>query len=66
MMTDPEQTEPQAVQQDEPEQRHQPQRYQVSTNRGRARHRLRYIESGGAAEEEAEGECGLCRNLPVR
>ncbi|MEQ6884469.1 hypothetical protein [Salicola sp. Rm-C-2C1-2] len=66
MMTDPEQTDAPVVQQDDPEQRHEPRRYQVSANRGRARHRLRYIESGGAVEEQAEGECGLCRNLPVR
>ncbi|MGM0450841.1 MAG: hypothetical protein ACQERE_08440 [Pseudomonadota bacterium] len=66
MMTDPEKTERTAATRDESEQRHEPRRYQVSANRGRARHRLRYVESGGAIEEQNEGECGLCRSQPVR
>jgi len=33
-------------------------RFRVSRNRGRARHRIRYIESGGAAEQS--GQCPLC------
>ncbi|KAA8985238.1 MULTISPECIES: hypothetical protein [Gammaproteobacteria] len=65
-MTEPEETDAVPAQQDEAEQRHEPRRYQVSANRGRARHRLRYVESGGATEEQSEGECGLCRDLPVR
>lgn len=66
-MTDPEDTETtQAHEGDDTGQRQQPRRYQVSANRGRARHRLRYVESGGAIEEQDEGECGLCRDLPVR
>ena len=33
--------------------------FQVSTNRGRARHKLRYVESSVATGDE--GECRLCR-----
>lgn len=32
-------------------------KYQVSTNRGHARHKVRYVESGGG---EAEQNCRLC------
>ena len=37
-------------------------RYQVSRNRGSARHRIRYVETGGAIETE-EG-CLLCKPEP--
>lgn len=65
-MTDPEKTERTPASTNESEQRQEPRRYQVSANRGRARHRLRYVESGGAMEEQNEGECDLCRGQPVR
>lgn len=37
-------------------------RYQVSRNRGLARHRIRYVESGGAIDTD-EG-CPLCKAEP--
>lgn len=37
-------------------------RYQVSRNRGSARHRVRYVESGGAIE--TEDGCPFCRVEP--
>lgn len=66
MMTDSEKTDPNTVPRDEPERRHDPRRYQVSANRGRARHRLRYVESGGAAVADSADACSLCSDLPVR
>ncbi len=66
MMTEPEREESVSTQPDAPEPRPAARRYQVSANRGHARHRLRYVESGGATEEDGEGDCSLCRNLPVR
>lgn len=32
-------------------------KYQVSTNRGQAKHKVRYVESGGG---EADPNCRLC------
>jgi len=37
-------------------------RYQVSRNRGSARHRVRYVETGGAIDK-GDG-CPLCRPEP--
>ncbi|XOZ34755.1 hypothetical protein ACMDCT_05870 [Halomonadaceae bacterium KBTZ08] len=66
MMTDPENPEARTTHQDGATKRHEARRYQVSTNRGQARHHVRYVESGGAVEELGSGECDLCRALPVR
>ncbi|KAA1175164.1 hypothetical protein FWJ25_07290 [Marinobacter salinexigens] len=35
----------------------------VSANRGRASHRIRYVESGGAAVDNEE--CTFCQAVPV-
>jgi hypothetical protein len=37
-------------------------RYTVSANRGKARHRIRYIEAGGAAVDTEE--CVFCEASP--
>lgn len=37
-------------------------RFQVSSNRGAARHRVRYLETGGAAVDT--GECTFCQVTP--
>ena len=37
-------------------------RYRVSRNRGAARHRVRYVESGGAID--TEDGCPLCKAEP--
>ena len=66
MMTDSRKTVSSEAQLKEQEQRPADRRYQVSANRGRARHRLRYVESGGASERLEDESCDLCRNLPLR
>jgi hypothetical protein len=40
-----------------PPDRQNARKYQVSTNRGHARHKVRYVESGGG---EADPNCRLC------
>ena len=51
------------AEQDKPEQEQttaaRERQFQVSTNRGRARHKLRYVESSVATGDA--GECRLCR-----
>lgn len=37
-------------------------KFAVSANRGKARHRLRYVETGGAAVDT--GECAFCDSTP--
>ncbi|MBZ0333544.1 hypothetical protein MARI_11590 [Marinobacter sp. JH2] len=37
-------------------------RFSVSANRGNANHRIRYVESGGAAVDTEE--CTFCQALP--
>ena len=44
------------------EQRQQ-RRFDVSFNRGKARHKVRYVESGGSSV--SEGECTLCTTNPA-
>lgn len=39
-----------------------PRRFAVSANRGSARHRMRYVETGGASVDT--GECNFCQALP--
>ena len=37
-------------------------KFAVSSNRGRANHKLRYVESGGASVDTED--CTLCQSLP--
>lgn len=39
------------------------QRFSVSANRGRARHHIRYVETGGATVDL--GDCTFCQATPV-
>ncbi|MCH8498760.1 MAG: hypothetical protein LAT63_09805 [Marinobacter sp.] len=41
----------------------QQRRFDVSFNRGKARHKVRYVESGGDAV--SNGECTLCTTNPA-
>ncbi|SFM56424.1 hypothetical protein SAMN04487963_2983 [Marinobacter zhejiangensis] len=38
-------------------------KYAVSANRTESRHRIRYVETGGAAVDA--GECAFCESTPV-
>jgi hypothetical protein len=40
----------------------QDRKFSVSANRGGARHRLRYVEAGGAAVDTEE--CTFCQSVP--
>lgn len=55
-MSDSQQKMPQAGNREEKR------RFSVSTNRARARHRIRYVEAGGAAIDP--GECAFCESTP--
>jgi hypothetical protein len=37
-------------------------KFSVSANRGRASHKVRYVEAGGAAVDT--GECKFCQSVP--
>lgn len=60
-MTDP-QTQPQASAPQPEDRSENPRRFAVSANRGRARHRMRYVETGGATVDT--GECNFCQAVP--
>ena len=44
------------------EERSKDRRFSVSANRGQASHRVRYVETGGAAVDT--GECTFCQAVP--
>ena len=44
------------------EARRKDRKFAVSANRGRANHRVRYVETGGALVDT--GECTFCQSVP--
>lgn len=44
------------------EQRRRDRKFSVSSNRGRASHKLRYVETGGAAVDTED--CSFCQSVP--